>query len=121
MTNEEHTMKQTAEVIARKLENVREMITSEPPLYTDAQVRPIALILKERLRQTAQWGEQNHDLPTWLCILTEEVGELSEAILHQKFGGPAAENVVKETVQIAAVALQMLEFLLRPKTEEATK
>jgi len=67
--------------------------------------------------QHFKWGEQNHDLPTWMCILHEETGELSEAILHEKFGGPEAGNVFKEAVQVAAVACQIVEYLLRKRNE----
>lgn len=73
----------------------------------------INLIRIERTRQTEKWGEQNHDMPTWMCILHEETGELSEAILHRKFGGPEAFGELGEAVQVAAVAMQIVEFLLR--------
>ena len=54
-------------------------------------------------------------MPTWLCILHEETGELSEAVLHRKFGGPEAFGELSEAIQVAAVALQIVEFLLRRK------
>lgn len=84
-------------------------------LTDDHVVRSAALAsaLMERARQNEKWGEQNHDLPTWSAILTEENGELAEAILHHKFGGPAASGVRMEAVQCAAVALQIVEFLDR--------
>ena len=78
--------------------------------------------LRERARQHEKWGEQNHDMMTWLAILHEETGELAEACLHQKFGGPEATNVYREAVQVAAVGLQIVEHLLRfyakPSSEE---
>lgn len=70
-------------------------------------------VLDERRRQDAKWGEQNHPLPTWLMILGEEVGELSQAVLHQTFGGPQAGNVRSEAVQVAAVGMAMVECLDR--------
>ena len=39
-------------------------------------------VIAERARQDAKWGEQNHHPLAWLGILTEEVGELAEAILE---------------------------------------
>ncbi len=71
------------------------------------------LILEERKRQHEQWGEQNHSMSDWMLILHEETGELSEAILHKKFGGPKANQILNESVDVAAVALQIVEFLKR--------
>lgn len=48
-------------------------------------------VLAERKRQTQKWGVQTHDDGTWLQILSEEVGEYSEACLHNKYGGPKAQ------------------------------
>lgn len=70
-------------------------------------------VLQERQKQNEKWGEQNHDMMTWLAILHEETGELAEACLHKKFGGPEAGNILHEAIQVAAVALQIVEFLLR--------
>lgn len=64
--------------------------------------------MDEVYRQDCKWGEQNHDDEVWLAILMEEVGELAEAVLHKRFGGPAAEHVEAEAVQVAAVAMQMV-------------
>jgi NTP pyrophosphatase (non-canonical NTP hydrolase) len=72
-------------------------------------------IVAERDRQNAKWGEQNHDPFTYMTVLTEEVGEAAEAALHMKFGGPEAENYRTELVQIAAVAVEMIECVDRKK------
>ena len=71
------------------------------------------LIKEERQFQNEKWGEQNHDDYRWLAILTEEVGELAQAILHDEFGGRAAGTAVAELVQVAAVAVQWLECMDR--------
>lgn len=78
-----------------------------------------AAVAAERKRQHDKWGEQNHDMMTWLAILHEETGELAEACLHEKFGGPEAENVMKEAVQVATVGMQIVEFLLRVRAERS--
>lgn len=70
-------------------------------------------IMQERARQDEKWGEQNHKPPVWLTILMEEVGEASQAVLHEKFGGHAAENLREEMVQVAAVAVAFIEYLDR--------
>ena len=72
-------------------------------------------VLDERTAQEAKWGEQNHDPFTYLTILMEEVGELSQAALHCRFGGPAAVKLREEAVQVAAVALAIVECLDRGK------
>lgn len=79
----------------------------------DAMHGALKAVLEERTRQDKKWGEQNHCMEDWMLILHEETGELSEAILHEKFGGHAAEELEKEAVQIAAVALQIVQFLKR--------
>lgn len=67
--------------------------------------------IAERERQDAKWGPQDHPLPVWLAILMEEVGELSECVLHAQFGGHAAPNLRKEAVQVAAVALALVQAI----------
>ncbi len=65
-------------------------------------------ILAERCRQDEQWGEQNHSPELWLAVLMEEVGEFSEALLCDRFGGTHTD-LRSELVQVAAVSLAMLE------------
>ena len=77
------------------------------------QKQAINDILDERKRQDSKWGVQNHDAGTWALILAEEFGELSEASLHKKFGGPKADDVRKEAVHVAAVAMAIVECLDR--------
>jgi NTP pyrophosphatase (non-canonical NTP hydrolase) len=72
-------------------------------------------VLQERERQEKKWGEQNHDPFAYLAILMEEVGEFSEAALHLRFGGPEAFGMRTEAVQVAAVALAIVECLDRNK------
>jgi len=71
------------------------------------------LILTERIRQNAKWGEQNHDDEIWFAIMTEEIGEVAQAILHTRFGGKAGGTTEVELVHVAAVALQWLECIQR--------
>ena len=66
-------------------------------------------ILRERRAQDDKWGEQNHDDYRWLAIATEEVGEASQAMLHDEFGGDAAGMVREELVQTAAVIFAWIE------------
>lgn len=73
----------------------------------------VADTIKEREWQDARWGVQNHDPITWSAILTEECGEFAQAALHHKFGGHAAVSLRKEAVQVAAVAVAIIECLDR--------
>jgi len=61
-------------------------------------------ITTERGRQDAKWGEQNHDFPKYLTILTEELGEAAKAFLEKDF-----TNLRTELIQCAAVTVAILE------------
>ena len=80
-------------------------------------------IQKERQRQTEKWGEQNNSYPKWISILTEEVGEAAKEAndyeyLLDKINNPTFDSVLlnqtlinlrEELVQVAAVAVQIIE------------
>ena len=72
-------------------------------------------ILDERNRQVEVWGEQNHNPFIYSAILAEEVGEFCQAALHTRFGGPKGDGLREEAVQLAAVALSIVECLDREK------
>jgi NTP pyrophosphatase (non-canonical NTP hydrolase) len=74
-------------------------------------------VIFERERQLKKWGEQNHPSYTWLAILSEEVGEMAQAMLHTEFGGYAKGKVKEEAIHVAAVALQLVECLIRVEEE----
>lgn len=76
-------------------------------------------ILAERSRQDAMWGEANiinRSPELGLIVLMEEVGEVAEQILEWRAAiddaecaGTHAAHCRAELVQVAAVALAMLE------------
>ncbi len=82
-------------------------------------------VFREREKQDAKWGQQNHNAPEYLMILGEEVGEANKAALETYFKArksmpPNVEAVKedyseyrKELIQIAAVAVAMIESLDR--------
>lgn len=76
-------------------------------------------IINERARQDERWGEQNHYPQFWMGILGEEYGELCEAVNETVFDNDTDkggyENMRKEAVQVAAVALAFIECLDRNK------
>ena len=72
----------------------------------------VKLILSERNKQDVKWGEQNHDIYKWLAILGEEVGEVNKAALEDQY-----DEVIDELVQVAAVAVAMIESLDRNRNK----
>lgn len=71
-------------------------------------------LLRERKRQHKHFGQQNHDFPVFLAILQEEIGEASKAWLQANFEKVEHKQILtdelrNELVQIAAVAVQMIE------------
>jgi NTP pyrophosphatase (non-canonical NTP hydrolase) len=81
----------------------------------------LVAIRDEGVRQDRKWGEQNHSPDIWLSILTEEVGELAQAILADRFDTGRDEklhdshhdSMAAEAIQIAAVAAHFVEYLAR--------
>jgi hypothetical protein len=78
----------------------------------------------ERRRQDGIWGPQNHEPATWVMILTEEVGEAAKDACDYHFpkgkdpeGMAALRRYRKELIQVAAVAIAMIECLDRNQTE----
>lgn len=66
-------------------------------------------VLKERERQDEKWGVQDHGAFVWITILVEEIGEFTEAALK----GYNLDVLRKEAVQMAAVALAIIECIDR--------
>ena len=67
-------------------------------------------ILVERQKQDEKWGVQNHNSWYWLAILMEEVGEVAHAICGKRHD---FLNYREELIQVAAVAVAMIESLDR--------
>lgn len=61
-------------------------------------------IIDERIRQESKWGQQNHPSFKYLAILGEEVGEVNKAALERDW-----DNYREELIQVAAVAMAMVE------------
>jgi hypothetical protein len=74
----------------------------------------VAAVLDERARQDAKWGTQNHTPIVWSAILTEECGEFAKEALEFHFSvKPPQPNLRYEAVQVAAVALAIIECIDR--------
>jgi len=74
------------------------------------------LIQEEHWAQAKKWGVQKRTLFEWMCYLTEEVGELAEAISEQEYRKGTINDIEKEAVQVAALACKIIE-IIRPYKE----
>jgi NTP pyrophosphatase (non-canonical NTP hydrolase) len=68
------------------------------------------MVYRENIKQLEKWGVQTHSPFEWLAYTTEELGELAEAISEFEYRGGLAENVVKEAIQTATLALKIAEM-----------
>lgn len=80
----------------------------------------IQAVIDERRRQDDKWGQQDHEPMAWMGILGEEFGELCEAVNETHFNNGLEErakggyeNMRREAVQVAAVAVSFVEMLDR--------
>lgn len=78
------------------------------------------LVNKERDRQEELWGQQNHTPDKWVGILGEEFGEFCAAVNETILdNGPderargGYENLMREASHVAAVAVSVMECLMR--------
>lgn len=75
------------------------------------------MIDKERSRQDKKFGKPDCSLYEWMGILGEEYGELCEAVNESIFRDEnkktpemgEKDNIIKEAVQVAAVAVEIIE------------
>lgn len=72
-------------------------------------------VVAERIRQDSKWGEQNHDPFVYKSILDEEVGEYAKAVNEAYFNGASLAAMRAEIIQVAAVAVAIVECLDRGK------
>ena len=96
----------------------------------DYTLHAVRSVFDERHHQNEKWGQQDHPTLTWLPILGEEYGELCEAALRLErpdLHDPSGEYDLppdklraalrREAVQVAAVAVAMIEALDRQGEE----
>jgi NTP pyrophosphatase (non-canonical NTP hydrolase) len=76
----------------------------------------IQQVLEERTRQNDKWGYPQDNTPfEWMSILTEEVGELAQALNDSLMGKVPSGDLSKvehEAIQVAAVAISVVEHLM---------
>lgn len=98
---------------------------AEIDVSSETQADALEAVAYERAMQDAKWGFQDHQLEKWISILGEEFGELCQAVNETVFdngdnakrckGGYA--NVVLEATQVAAVAVEIIEYMFRHKED----
>ncbi len=76
------------------------------------------LIYWENHRQIKRWGIQEHDAATWMLILSEEHGELAQALLQYEYEDGPVDQVIKEAIQIATLAIKIAEMFLAERCEK---
>lgn len=77
-------------------------------------------VREERVRQDDKWGPVPRNLSPerWLAILAEEFGEFAHDVCDHKFEyGEYKENMRDELIQIAAVAVVIIEDLDHQEAE----
>lgn len=75
----------------------------------------IKMVIAERERQDAKWGEQNHIAPVWGMIIGEEYGEMCQAINEFGFNPipEVEEQIYTEAIHVMASCMAMLECIER--------
>ena len=68
-------------------------------------------LMDENNRQIKKWGIQTLDAFKWLAFLMEEVGELSRAISEHEWRGGTKEDIKKEAIQAATLAIKIAEMV----------
>lgn len=107
------------------MKSLAEIFSADPIEYPDgfdfyAHHVVLAAVGRERVEQFLKWKDQDLDPFVWLGVLAEEFGELSQSLLHDRFGGSAAGTSLEELVQVAAVAVQWLEVYAKRHLDSLT-
>ena len=73
-------------------------------------------VLTEGCRQLGLWGIQSRTAFEWMSYLTEEVGELADAINKHEYSelnrqvGSSSDHVKEEAIQVATLAFKIAEM-----------
>jgi NTP pyrophosphatase (non-canonical NTP hydrolase) len=93
--------------------------TSQLAIYRDHRLLGIKALLiavvVESEKQLGKWGIQSRTAFEWMSYLTEEIGELAQAINdHEYCGDPKPDtlkrNIYQEAIQVATLALKIAEM-----------
>ena len=73
----------------------------------------------EHWNQVKKWGIQKRSLFEWMTYLTEEVGELAEAISEYEYRNGKSIEIEKEGIQVAALACKII-YIMQPYIKNDT-
>jgi len=95
---------------------------SELKQYTDQLLEDenwiIGKIVNESVRQVNKWGIQVRSAFEWLTYITEELGEMAEAISEHEYRNGSKEKVTSEAIQVATLALKIAEMFEKEDADE---
>ncbi len=81
---------------------------------TDRQLSALEILTakveREGQRQVDKWGIQRRTPFEWMTYLTEEVGELAQAVSEAEYRNGDDNDVVREAIQAATLALKIAEM-----------
>lgn len=84
--------------------------------WTDQLLKDMAKlregVQQENQRQYKKWGQQTRTPFEWLTYLTEETGELAEAISEAMYRDGSMVDIQKEAIQVATLALKIAEMAM---------
>ena len=72
---------------------------------------------EENKLQIQKWGVQDHEASEWMMFLTEEIGELAQAISEWQYRNGHERNVFNEAIQSATLALKIAEMFKKEESE----
>jgi NTP pyrophosphatase (non-canonical NTP hydrolase) len=69
------------------------------------------LVLCENQSQIAKYGIETNTPFEWLAFLTEEQGELAQAVIDlERYGKGSESRIIDEAIQVATLALKIAEM-----------
>jgi len=77
-----------------------------------------SLIFAEHERQINKWGRQVRSIFEFLAYLTEELGELSKAISEAVYRNKDIQEIEKEAIQVATLALKIANMAKQLETKK---
>lgn len=84
-------------------------------LWTDQGLESLTalreMVFYENICQLKKWGVQERSPFEWMAYLTEEVGELAQAISDEMvYRDGSHKDIVDEAIQVATLALKIAEM-----------
>lgn len=78
------------------------------------------LVQLESQCQAHKWGIQDRTAFEWMTYITEEVGELAQAVSEHAYRGGRASTAAKEAIQAATLCLKLAEMYINIEAERGS-